>query len=59
MIMGVAIKKGAPPSVIKKAPKTIEDERATRKGLDAKKYEGKIKFPVDGLTYQKQVRDEW
>ena len=57
--MGVIIKKDAPPSVIKKATKANKDDRATQKGFDAKKYEGKIKFPVDGLTYQKQVRDEW
>ena len=57
--MVITIKKDAPPSAIKDAMKAIAEERATRKGFDAKKYAGKIKFPIDGLTYQKQVRDEW
>lgn len=57
--MVVEIKKDAPPSAVKDAMKAIEKDRATRKGFDAKKYAGKIEFPVDGLTYQKQVRDEW
>jgi hypothetical protein len=57
--MVVVIKKDAPPSAIQDAMKAIAEERSTRKGFDAKKYAGKIKFPVDGLTYQKQVRDEW
>jgi len=29
------------------------------KSLDAKKYCGALKWDVDGLKYQKQVRDEW
>jgi hypothetical protein len=57
--MVVVIKKDAPLSAVSDALKAIEEDRATRKGFDAKKYAGKIKFPVDGLTYQKQVRDEW
>jgi hypothetical protein len=57
--MIVTIKKDAPASEIKKAMEAIAEERATRKGFDAKKYAGKIKFPVDGLTYQKQIRSEW
>jgi len=39
--------------------KAIAEERATRKGLDAKKYAGRLKRGLDGLTYQKQARDEW
>lgn len=57
--MVVVIKKDSTSSPIKDKTKAIEEDRATQKGFDAKKYEGKIKFPVDGLTYQKQVRDEW
>ena len=57
--MVVIIKKDAPVSAINEAMEAIAKDRATRKGFDAKKYAGKIKFPVDGLTYQKQVRDEW
>lgn len=57
--MIVTIKKDAPASEIKKAMEAIAEERANRKGFDAKKYAGKISFPVDGLTYQKQIRSEW
>jgi len=57
--MVVVIKKDSPPSAIKDAMKAIEEDRATRKGFDAKKYAGKLKRGLDGLTYQKKVRDEW
>ncbi|HEV7378408.1 MAG TPA: hypothetical protein VGN64_01330 [Dyadobacter sp.] len=57
--MVITIKKDAPASEIKKAMETLAEERAKRKGFDAKKYAGKIKFPIDGLTYQKQIRNEW
>ena len=29
------------------------------KQFDAKKHCGKLKWEVDGLTYQKKLRDEW
>lgn len=57
--MIVTIKKDAPASEIRKAMEAIAEERATRKGFDAKKYAGKLKRGFDGLTYQKQLRDEW
>lgn len=57
--MVVVIKKDSPPSAIKDAMKAIDEDRATRKGFDAKKYAGKLKRGLDGLTYQKKVRDEW
>lgn len=57
--MVVVIKKDAPPSEIKDSMKAIEEDTATRKGFDAKKYAGKLKRGLDGLTYQKKVRDEW
>jgi hypothetical protein len=57
--MIVTIKKDAPASEIKKAMEAIAEERATRKGFDAKKYAGKLKRGFDGLTYQKHLRDEW
>lgn len=56
--MVVIIPKDAPPSTLADAMETIAEERATRKGFDAKKYAGKIKCPVDGLSYRKMVRDE-
>lgn len=58
--MVVIIKKDAPASAIDDALKAIADQpKSARKGFDSKKYAGKIKFPVDGLTYQKRIRDEW
>ncbi|GAA4394426.1 hypothetical protein GCM10023187_00190 [Nibrella viscosa] len=58
--MVIRIKKDAPASAIDEALKTIANQpRPTGKGFDPKKYAGKIKFPVDGLTFQKRVRDEW
>ena len=29
------------------------------KSFDAKKHCGKVKWDVDGLTYQKDIRNEW
>ena len=29
------------------------------KSMNAKKYCGAIKWDIDGLEYQKQLRDEW
>jgi hypothetical protein len=29
------------------------------KGINLKKYFGKIKFRMDGLEYQKKIRNEW
>ena len=29
------------------------------KSLDAKKYCGALKWDIDGLEYQKQMRNEW
>ncbi len=29
------------------------------KGINLKKYFGKVKFKMDGLEYQKQIRNEW
>jgi hypothetical protein len=57
--MVVVIKKDAPLSAVNDALKAIEEDRATRKGFDAKKYAGKLKRGLDGLTYQKQIRDDW
>jgi hypothetical protein len=57
--MVIIIPKDAPTSAVAKAMEAIAKERATRKGFDAKKYAGKLKRGLDGLTYQKQARDEW
>jgi len=29
------------------------------KQFDAKKHCGKVKWDIDGLSYQKNIRDEW
>jgi hypothetical protein len=58
--MVVIIKKDAPASAMNDALKAIaEHNRKTKKGFDPTKYAGKIKFPIDGLKYQKLVRNEW
>ena len=58
--MVVVIKKDDPASAIDDALKAIaEHNKKTRKGFDPSKYAGKIKFPMDGLEYQKMVRNEW
>jgi hypothetical protein len=58
--MVIVIKKDAPANAVEEALKTIANQpKKPQKGFDPSKYAGKIKFPIDGLTYQKQVRDEW
>lgn len=57
--MVVVIKKDAPPSQIKDSMKAIEEDKVIRMGFDVKKYAGKLQRGLDGLNYQKQVRDEW
>jgi hypothetical protein len=58
--MVIRIKKDAPASAVDEALKTIANQpRPAGTGFDTKKYAGKIKFPVDGLTYQKMAKDEW
>jgi hypothetical protein len=58
--MVIIIKKDAPANAVEEALKTIANQpKKAQKGFDPSKYAGKIKFPVDGLTYQKQIRDEW
>jgi len=34
-------------------------KRQSKKGIDTFKYCGTVKFKEDGLTLQKQCRDEW
>jgi hypothetical protein len=49
----------------KDSEKTIREtirkatERKNRKTVDLDRYFGKVDFGVDGLTYQKKIRDEW
>lgn len=39
--------------------KLLARYRKARKGLSLKKYVGTVKFNIDGLEYQRKVRDEW
>jgi hypothetical protein len=43
----------------KSVAKKLRKVSAKTKKIDWDKYFGKIKFPVDALTYQKKMRDEW
>lgn len=56
--MVTILKKGATLDAIKKIDKKLIN-RLSKKGLDAKKYCGSVKFKEDGLALQKQLRDEW
>lgn len=39
--------------------KLLSKYRRTRKRIDLKKYLGTVQFKVDGIEYQRKVRDEW
>ena len=55
--MVTVIKKGIPVSeMIQKLNKLISIEN---RGLQSKKYSGKIKVQIDPLGYQKNLRNEW
>ena len=49
----------------KDSEKTIRDtirkatERKNKKSVNLDRYFGKVDFGIDGLTYQKRIRDEW
>lgn len=49
----------------KDSEKTIREtirkatELKSKKTVDLDRYFGKVDFGVDGLTYQKKLRDEW
>ena len=55
--MSVTIKKNATLKEIKSVIKRIAGHK--RKTIDVDRFFGKVKFGVDGLTYQKKIRDEW
>jgi hypothetical protein len=54
MVMKVGKKESA-----KSMAKKLKKVSARTKKIEWDKYFGKIKFPVDALTYQKKIRDEW
>jgi len=43
----------------KRMAKKIVNKLKPKKGIDAKKYCGKIKLPMDPLNYQNKLRNEW
>ncbi len=56
--MVAVLKKGSDKKTIQAVIKKILS-RPARRGIDAAKYNGSVKFKEDGLTYQKRMRDEW
>ncbi len=56
--MVTILKSGAGKRSIQSVLKKI-NERQPKKGMDAFKYCGTVKFKEDGLTLQKKWRDEW
>jgi hypothetical protein len=39
--------------------KAVLKTKSSQKKVDLSKYFGKVNFGVDGLTYQKKIRNEW
>jgi hypothetical protein len=39
--------------------KALRKMSTKRKKLDLNKYFGKVSFGIDGLAYQKKIRNEW
>jgi hypothetical protein len=56
--MATILKSGSDKNTIKNILKKLRTGKS-RKGLDASKYAGTVKFNEDGLAFQKRVRDEW
>jgi len=52
----ITLKKNETPQITEKKVRHAEKQH---KGLNAKKYCGKIKLKEDPLTYQRRIRDEW
>lgn len=58
--MVIRIGKNAPANAIDEALKAIANQpKKPLKGFDPSKYAGKLIRGLDGLEYQKQVRNEW
>lgn len=52
------LKKGANSDAIDEINKKL-NKRRSKKGLNAKKFCGVVKFEEDGLIFQKRLRNEW
>ena len=57
--MVVTIKKGATLEDINEIEKRVFTTIKVKKGFDAKKYNGTVKFEEDAMTIQKKLRNEW
>lgn len=55
--MATVIKKGDSKIVIHQALQKVQE--TVRKGFDAKKFNGILKFEEDPLETQRRMRDEW
>jgi hypothetical protein len=56
--MVTVLKKGADKAAIQELIRKLT-ESPSRRGLDAYKFSGTVKFKEDGLILQKRLRDEW
>jgi len=57
--MVTTIKKGSSKEQIQTLFKNMEEKKASKKGFDAYKFCGTVKFDEDALEIQKKMRDEW
>ena len=56
--MSVTINKNQSTRQIDKKLKELSKKKP-HKGIDANAWVGKLNFGIDGLAYQKKIRDEW
>jgi hypothetical protein len=56
--MVTILRKGADKAAIQELMRKLT-ESPSKRGLDAYKYCGTVKFKEDGLILQKRLRDEW
>jgi hypothetical protein len=56
--MVAVLRKGADKAAIQELMRKLT-ENPSRRGLDAYRYCGTVKFKEDGLGLQKRLRDEW
>jgi hypothetical protein len=57
--MVTTIKKGASKKEIQALFKELESKKKSRKGFEAHKFCGVVKFKEDAINIQKKMRDEW
>jgi hypothetical protein len=57
--MTIRIAKNAKKSEIDKAIKKLASVSSTKKSFKADKYNGKLVRGIDGVEYQRLLRDEW